>query len=268
MSHGRQVADNHRGGGDVSGGMGTVVRVEAGGLASRATRARSGGPDLHLVPHRPPESAVGPPVTGGRVERDRALAALFDDHYLGLCRLAWLILGDRDQAEEVVQEAFLRTFTRWRSLRQPDRAPWYLRAAVVNLSRSRLRRRSTEARGNQAVAVLHAERWLDDLGIGPAVGGARPGTAGRATRPGTAAADGDRAAEHLAVVEAVRALPPRQRAAVVLRYYEDLPEAEIAALLGCSTGTVKSQLAKARASLARRLGGDDDGDDHQGVGGA
>jgi RNA polymerase sigma factor (sigma-70 family) len=55
------------------------------------------------------------------------------------------------------------------------------------------------------------------------------------------------------LVEHVRRLPPRQRDAVILRYYEDLPEAEIARTLGCAVGTVKSQLAKARATLARAL---------------
>jgi RNA polymerase sigma factor (sigma-70 family) len=55
-------------------------------------------------------------------------------------------------------------------------------------------------------------------------------------------------------MDAIRGLPPRQREAVILRYYEDLPEAEIAKVLGCSVGTVKSQLAKARSSLSVALG--------------
>lgn len=205
-------------------------------------------PALTLVPS-PQPSGVPPSDGSGTSDppsRRRAVAALFDEHYPGLCRLAWLLLGDRHQAEEVVQEAFLRTFTRWRSLRQPDRAQWYLRTAVVNLSRSRLRRRSTEARGNRALAFLDAERWLEDFGAaGPGPGGG--------SGPGPGTVEADRAADQLAVVAAVRNLPPRQRAAVVLRYYEDLPEADIAAVLGCTVGTVKSQLAKARASLARQL---------------
>ena len=63
----------------------------------------------------------------------------------------------------------------------------------------------------------------------------------------------------LDLLEAVRALPPRQRAAVALFYYADLPESEVASTLGCSIGTVKSQLAKARATLARRLGEEPEG---------
>ena len=75
-----------------------------------------------------------------------------------------------------------------------------------------------------------------------------------AERPADTSWDVDRHEGDLLVSDAVRRLPHRQRAAVVLRYYEDLPEAEIAAALGCSVGTVKSQLAKARAALARVLG--------------
>lgn len=166
-------------------------------------------------------------MTGGRRDRDEEVAALFDEHYAGLCRLATLLVGERAVAEEVVQEAFLRTYAGWWRLRRPTRAQWYLRTAVVNLCRSRGRRRATEDRGNRTVWATDrgpAGHWTDD-----AVGDA------------------------LAVVDAVRALPRRQREAVVLRYYGDLAERDVAVAMGCSVGTVKSQLAKARASLARRL---------------
>lgn len=182
------------------------------------------GHEIALVLGRP---ARGAAVTVRRPDRDREVAALFDEHYAGLCRLATLLLGDEAAAEEVVQEAFLRTFAGWRRLRRPTRARWYLRAAVVNQCRSRGRRRQSEQRGNRTV-------WA---------------TQGAATCDG----DPDRAGESLVVLDAVRALPPRQREAVVLRYYEDLADADVAALLGCSVGTVKSQLSKARATLARRL---------------
>ena len=66
-----------------------------------------------------------------------ALEALFDAHYVGLCRLATVLLDDPGVAEEAVQEAFLRTFVGWRRIRQPERAHAYLRAAVVNQCRSR-----------------------------------------------------------------------------------------------------------------------------------
>ncbi len=159
--------------------------------------------------------------------RDRAVAALFDAHYAGLCRLATLLLDDPGQAEEAVQEAFLRTFVGWRRLRHPEHAGAYLRAAVVNQCRSRGRRRVTEQRGNRTV-------WA--------------GTEDEADSP-----DIERAGDVLVVLDAVRTLPARQREAVVLRYYADLSEADVAHALGCSVGTVKSQLSKARATLARLL---------------
>ncbi len=158
--------------------------------------------------------------------RDGAVSALFDQHYAGLCRLASFLLDDRAAAEEAVQDAFVRTFAGWHRLRDPERAHAYLRAAVVNQCRSRGRRRVREERGNLRL-------WRGET---------------------DESSDTDRSADVMAVLDAVRALPPRQREAVVLRYYEDLPERDVAAALGCSLGTVKSQLAKARASLARLLG--------------
>jgi RNA polymerase sigma-70 factor (sigma-E family) len=156
-------------------------------------------------------------------ERDRRVGDLFDHHYPGLCRLAYLIVGDRVQAEEVVMDAFMRTFASWGRIRDLDHSEAYLRRAVVNLSRTRARRLHTEERSNAAVARQPLKQ------------------------PG---AETER---KLIVWEAVKCLPDRQRAAVVLRYYEDLPEADIADVLGCTVGTVKSQLSKARAALARAL---------------
>ena len=158
--------------------------------------------------------------------RDDAIAALFDAHYASLCRLATLLLGDAAQAEEAVQDAFLRTFVGWRRLRHPERAGAYVRAAVVNQCRSRGRRRAAEQRGNRTVWAGSEDNDTAAL---------------------------ERSGEAMAVLEAVRALPRRQREAVVLRYYADLSEADVAEALGCSVGTVKSQLSKARAALSARL---------------
>jgi len=172
---------------------------------------------------------VAPPSVNTGPEERRArsndlLEAVFSEHYGGFCRLATLLLSDASAAEEVVQEAFLRTFSSWWRVRQPERAQFYVRAAVVNLCRSRLRRRGSEEAGNRA-------SWRD-----PAEGS--HGTPDDA----------------VVIVEAVSALPRRQRETVVLRYYADLSEREVAAALGCSIGTVKSQLARARATLAQLLG--------------
>jgi RNA polymerase sigma-70 factor (sigma-E family) len=175
-----------------------------------------------------PLRAAEEAVIQRHLSRDELITALFDEHYGGLCRLAALLLGDMAQAEEAVQEAFLRTYTGWWRLRQPERAQWYLRAAVVNQCRSRMRRRGSEDRGNRTV-------WAPDGGD-------------------VTEWEGEKTGEVLAVLAAIRQLPPRQREAVVLRYYQDLPEADIATTLGCSVGTVKSQLSKARATLGLALG--------------
>jgi RNA polymerase sigma factor (sigma-70 family) len=103
----------------------------------------------------------------------------------------------------------------------------YLRRAVVNLCRSKIRRKTIEARVN----AEHFRR-------------------GELKPPDW---DPERHETSRLVWEAVRALPERQRACVVLRYFDDLPEAQIADALECSVGTVKSQLSKARAKLEGSL---------------
>jgi RNA polymerase sigma-70 factor (sigma-E family) len=168
--------------------------------------------------------ALGAPVSARADHDDRALLeGLFHEHYRGFCRLAALMLDDFGAAEEVVQEAFLRTFSSWWRLRQPERAQWYVRSAVVNLCRSRIRRRGSEEAGNRA-----SWRGVEEWG-------------------------GEALDDAMVVLETVRRLPTRQRETVVLFYYEDLSEADVAATLGCSVGTVKSQLSRARAALARHL---------------
>ncbi|MGH2750961.1 MAG: SigE family RNA polymerase sigma factor [Actinomycetota bacterium] len=162
------------------------------------------------------------------VERDERVARLFDAHYAPLCRLAYVILGDAQMAEEMVMEALLKTFTGFRRIRDLDRADVYLRRAVVNLCRSKIRRRTIEMRVN--ATVHHRDRQR------------------------VPAWDPERHETARVVWEAVRLLPERQRACVVMFYLEDLPEAQIADVLDCSVGTVKSQLSKARGKLAKRLG--------------
>jgi len=150
-----------------------------------------------------------------------------------MCRLAYVILGDAHGAEEVVMEALLKTFSGWGRLRNPERGGIYLKRAVVNGCRSRIRRRTVEARVN---ALAHGRDQMRAADWDPGASDTRS-----------------------LVWDAVKALPERQRACVVLRYLEDLSEAEIAAVLECSVGTVKSQLAKARSKLAVRLRTDDVG---------
>lgn len=156
-------------------------------------------------------------------QRDHEVSALFRRHYTPMCRLAFVILGDRSLAEEVVMDALLKTYSGWRRIKDLDRSEAYLRTAVVNGCRSKIRRKVLETR----VAPTLRQRAESES-------------------PSPTRDDPDTKRE---VWRAVRSLPDRQRACVALYYYEDLPEAEIADLLGCSIGTVKSQLFKARAKL-------------------
>ncbi|MGH2756276.1 MAG: RNA polymerase sigma factor, partial [Actinomycetota bacterium] len=132
-----------------------------------------------------------------RVGRDEAVSALFDRHYAPMCRLAYVILGDAALAEEIVMEALLKTFTGWGRLRDVDRADAYLRRAVVNMCRTRIRRKAVEAKVNAAIHHRDERRAPDW--------------------------DPERHETGRLVWQAVQGLPERQRATVVLRYFEDLP---------------------------------------------
>ena len=158
-------------------------------------------------------------------DADAAVTALYAAHYRSLVRLAALLLQDNGGAEEVVQDAFVAMHGAWRRLRDPERALAYLRQSVVNRSRSTLRRRSVAARHVPAVA--------------PDAASAEHGALA--------------ALERQALVDAVRALPRRQREAIVLRYYADLSEAEIATAMGVSTGSVKTHTSRGVAALRRAL---------------
>jgi len=168
-----------------------------------------------------------------REDRDRgvrrsAFEGLFRDNYAGLVRVAWLLVDSKDSAEEIVQEAFMRLFQQWDRLDHVDAAPAYLRATVVNLARSRLRTRSVRRR--------HRSGPLDP----------EPAAELRVL-----ARD-----EENEVLVAMAKLPRRQRECVVLRYYLDLSEAEIASTLGISRGSVKSHTSRALAALSSTLGDD------------
>jgi RNA polymerase sigma-70 factor (sigma-E family) len=174
----------------------------------------------------PPAAAADHPGLGGD-----PLAALHREHYGALVRLATLVVGDRGVAEQLTQDAFVKLHLRWGGLRRLDRAPAYLRSAVLNGARSHLRRRK--------VVERHDARRT----VAAAVPGPESAALGRA--------------EHERVVAALRRLPGRQREALVLRYYLDLAEADIAAAMGVSAGSVKTHLHRGLASLARDLGEED-----------
>lgn len=144
-----------------------------------------------------------------------------------LVQTAYLLVGDLGHAEDLVQIALVRTARRWHEARAAPTA--YARAVLVNLAKDRRRHRSRRPAETSWDGMPHA--WLPD-----------------------AAAIEDAFVLRDALVRATRTLPPRQRAVLVLRYFEDLPVEQVAAILGCSTGTVKSQthhaLARLRALVA------------------
>jgi len=163
-----------------------------------------------------------PATAVGEATAGSDLRTAFEEHATALLRLCTLLTGRREVAEDLVQDAFVRLAPRIERL-YPDAVWPYLRRIAVNLWKNRLRRLALEARHRHAEVVLPP----------------------------------DPQPERLAMWSAVRTLPPRQRATVVLRYYEDLTESDTARVLGCSIGTVKSQTSKALAKLERELRNDD-----------
>ena len=154
---------------------------------------------------------------------DAEFRELFASEYARLCWLGFLLTGSGAEGEELAQEALVRMWWRWRLGRRPADPARYARRVLVNRQRSLLRRAAVEARS---------------------LGRVRPAEV-------VPPADSERA---MVLWEAVQALPPRQRAVLVLRYKEDLTEAEVARLLGLPVGTVKSASHRALARLRERLG--------------
>jgi RNA polymerase sigma-70 factor (sigma-E family) len=150
-----------------------------------------------------------------------AVTALYAAHYRSLVGLAVLLVRDVGTAEEVVQESFIAMHSRWRLLRNSEKALSYLRRSVVNGSRSVLRHRQVVDRNalKPPPDMPSAEEGAVEL------------------------------LERSAVVAALRTLPPRQREVLVLRYYGDLSQNQIAETMGISSGAVKSHTARAMASL-------------------
>ena len=158
-------------------------------------------------------------------DADRAVTVLYAAHYRSLVRLSALLLRDVATAEEVVQDSFVAMHDGWRRLRDNDKALSYLRQSVVNRSRSVLRHR--------VVVDKNAPKPAPDMP--------------------SAEQGAMTLLERSAVVTALRTLPARQREALVLRFYGDLSEAQIAATMGISKGAVKSHTARAMISLRAEL---------------
>jgi RNA polymerase sigma-70 factor (sigma-E family) len=155
------------------------------------------------------------------LDADRAVTELYSTHYRSLVRLAALLVRDIGTAEEVVQDSFVAMHGAWRRLRDSEKALSYLRQSVVNRSRSVLRHRIVVDRNAPKPA--------------PDEPSAEHGAFALLDRS--------------AVIAALRRLPPRQREALVLRFYADLSEAQIADAMRISRGAVKSHTARAMQAL-------------------
>ncbi len=168
------------------------------------------------------------PRSGGNASA--VLTAVFAVHYGNLVSAARLLVDDRGQAEELVQEAFARTYAAWPRLRTPDDPLPYLRRSVINLARGTLRRRLTIRRAQL-----------------PAPGDSSSAEASVIDRIG-----------QRDVIRAVKSLPIRQRECVVLRFGSDCSIAEVAAALKISEGSVKQHLHRALNSLRLALDPEDE----------
>ncbi len=146
-----------------------------------------------------------------------------------LFRTAYLMTGDHGHAQDLVQEALTKTYVAWPRLRDVSRAEAYTRRAITTTYISWWRRKG-----------WHAERPRDDVPDLPAAGAT------------------DNTVDRAWIWAELQQLPPRQRAAIVLRYYEDLTEAQAAEAMGCAVGTVKSQVHQGLARLRKQLGSDAD----------
>ncbi len=150
-----------------------------------------------------------------RRDADQAVTVLYDAHYCALIRLAALLVSDATMAEEVVQDAFVTMHSAWRQLRDSDQALTYLKRTVVSRSRSR-RLAHPRPPGRQ--------RAVPDRG--QVITYPEPGP-----------------------LAELRTLPSRQREALVLRYYADLPETQVASMMGISTRAVSNHIARGMSSL-------------------
>jgi RNA polymerase sigma-70 factor (sigma-E family) len=174
------------------------------------------------------DTVLGSAQSQAATEADRALTAMYDAEYRSLVRMSAVMLGDVGSAEEVVQDSFIAVHAAWRGLRDIDKAVHYLRRSVLNRSRSVLRHR--------AVVDRHAAKHVPEMPSAEQAAIAR--------------------LERSAVISALRSLPDRQREALVLKFYLDLSEEQVAAAMNISTGSVKSHTSRGKANLRSVLGSD------------
>lgn len=154
-------------------------------------------------------------ILSGASDRDIGLEQLYLGEYRAMLRLAYLLLRSHEAAEETVHDAFAEVYERWFRIREPGA---YLRRAVVNRCRSRLRRRLVERKHLAALVDRRAAEGPD-----------------------------------APLLDALAKLPTRQRTAIVLRFYLDLPDSDIADAIGVRKGTVKSLVHRGITTLRQEI---------------
>jgi RNA polymerase sigma-70 factor (ECF subfamily) len=166
--------------------------------------------------------------TVGRISKEGKthVEELYAAHAQSAVGLAYLLVGEQELAKDIAQEAFLRAFGHFADMRKPGSFPKYLKATIVNLTRKHFRRRALE------------ELYLKRLRARLAKSVAPPSVEQREV-----------------VNQALLKVPERQRAALVLHYYEDLSEYQVADLLGVSEQAARSLVARGRKTLREQLGG-------------
>jgi len=156
-------------------------------------------------------------------ERERAFQAFFASHHADLARLAYLVTGDANAAEDIAADSFVEIWRHWARVETADNPLAYARGVLANLARTWIRRQRRERLGLLTLKRFSEEFRGSDV---PAV---------------------------LDVRDALRRLPLRRRECLVLRYAFDVPEREVATILGISVGTVKSQTSRGAEQLAGYL---------------
>jgi RNA polymerase sigma-70 factor (sigma-E family) len=156
-------------------------------------------------------------------DREDAFQAFFEAHHGDLARLAYLITGDANAADDIAADALVEIWRHWSRVQQADSPLAYARGVLANLARNWIRRQRRERLGMLSMKIISEEFRGSDV---PAV---------------------------MDVRSALRRLPLRRRECVVLRYAFDVPEREVAAILGISVGTVKSQTSRGAQQLASYL---------------
>jgi RNA polymerase sigma factor (sigma-70 family) len=165
--------------------------------------------------------------TATQPARDELIDTLFRRHYTGLLRLAVVMLGDREAAEDAVQDAFASLHRNWRALREPDVAEAYLRSSVLNRCRSWVRRQVTQRSARPLMLVRQHQPSAEDTIV-----------------------DRDEAGSLVAVM---RTLPRRQREVLACRYVLELSVEETARLLSISEGSVKTHTHRGLKALQERI---------------